>query len=301
MALEFSKEQLRGLMNDYYGGYRQTQRPITIRTRGGRSVTGNGYTTGNDTKYYKNNADWRAIGDELGININSTNDLSQLYNYFDENYVKGNGKKGEEATTEVATPEGLKPGDPGFTSEPNVAYGSGMNADGTPQTQYDYSKYNKGALLEKAASQISTGFYDQSLGVNPEIATQRFGHADLAGNLEAGQSASNLLAYFDSNGGSTLNADQKAGKEGGIYEQVKAMAELEKPLDLIPLPRAGGPVGKMNIAPASVGNAGNASGVRAKRSKASKYGRNAMGTSQFNRKSFGSPAASSLTIGGLNI
>lgn len=302
MALNFSDEQLRDLMNDYYGGYRQRSSTRYKRTRYGNVEDGQSYS--NDTQYYKDNADWRAIGDELGININSTNDLSQLYNYFDENYIKGNGKSEEkkiEGSQDTPAPEGLQPGEPGYTSEPTVNYGSGMNADGTPKTQYDYSKYNKGALLEKAASQISTGFYDQSYGNDPTVAATRFGHADLAGNLEAGQSATNLLAYFDGNGGSTLNADQKAGKEGGIYEQVKAMAELEEPLDLIPLPGSGGPVGKMNIAPAQVGNVGNASGVRAKRSKGSKYGRNSLGTSQFNRKSFGNSATSALKIRGLTI
>ena len=80
-----------------------------------------------------------------------------------------------------------------------------------------------------------------------------------------------------------------------------AVAELENPFDLMPLAGAGGPTAKMSIPAAMVGNAGNASGVRAKRSKASKYGRNAKGTSQFNRSNFGNPAGSALTIGGINI
>lgn len=301
MALTFSEEQLLQLKNDFYGGLKQTQRPryVMAGAGDGRGYRQEGYSSSLNTDYYKNNSNWRAIGDELGININSMNDISALYDYFTQNYLgAGDGKKKEE---EAKEPEALKPGDPGFTSEPTNNYANGMNADGTPKTQYDYSKYNEGALLEKAASQISTGFYDQSLGVNPEVAVQRFGHADLQGNLAAGQSATNLLEYFNSTGGSTLNPDQKKGKEGGIYEMVAAMAALEEPVKLTPLPGAGGPVGKMNIPAAQVGNNGNASGVRMKRSNASQSGTNAYGTSQFNRRNFGNPQRSSLSIGGLNI
>ena len=312
MALNFSDEQLRALMNDYYGGYQQKSSTRYKRTRNGNVEDGQSYS--NDTQYYKDNPYWRAIGDELGININSTNDLSQLYNYFDENYVKGGGKKKQEEQQQAAasTPQGLQPGDPGFVSTPTNNYNNQAQIDAdnqnnavlAAQQKYaaEYEAYSQQALANKVkrSGAVSTEFYDQSYGVDPGVATKKFGHADLAGNLSGGQSATQLLEYFDSTGSSTLNDDQKRGK-GGIYDDVVAMAELEKPLDLLPLPGAGGPTAKMSIPAAMVGNVGNASGIRAKRSKGSKYGRNSMGTSQFNRKSFGNSATSALKIGGLNI
>ena len=308
MALTFSEEQLRQLMNDYYGGYRTRQKPrYEMRGAGdGRAMTQTGYYDQLNTDYYKNNSNWRAIGDKLGININSINDISQLYDYFNENYLKGGSNKQEEVESAPAAPKELKPGEPGYNSEPTNNYNPGTGVYGTPEgqqvPQYDYSGYDSMAIANqvKKTGKVSTEFFNQFYNQDPEIAKQRFGHADLEGNLAAGISATDLLAYFNSNKQGTLNDDQKKGK-GGIYDQVAALAEAEEPLDLEPLPGAGGPVAKMNIPPAMVGKAGNASGVRPKRSKGSRYGRNSGGTSQFNRRNFGNAAKSPLTIGGLNI
>ena len=314
MALTFSEEQLRQLMNDYYGGYRTRQKPrYEMRGAGdGRAMTQTGYYDQLSTDYYKNNSNWRAIGDELGLNINSINDISQLYDYFNENYLKGGSTKEEEVAPTSSEPEALQPGDPGYTSEPTSNYNPGTGTYGTPggqpageaqpATNYDYSGYDAMAIADqvKKSGKITTEFYNQAYGQDPEIATQRFGDADLTGNLQAGITATQLLEYFNSNQQDTLNADQKKGT-GGIYDKVAALAEAEEPLDLLPLPKVGGPTAKMNIPPAMVGKAGNASGVRAKRSKGSKYRRNSGGTSQFNRRNFGNETKSPLTIGGLNI
>ena len=315
MALEFSKDQLRALMNDYYGGYKQKKSTDYKKTKYGKVEDGQSYV--NDAKYYKNNADWKAIGDELGININSTNDLSQLYNYFDENYIKGNKKEpnkptGSESGPGAEPPAGMKPGQDGYTYEPTSNYNpgtgtygngsqNGMQSNGQPATQYDYSGYDPNQIANqvKKSGQVTTAFYDKSFGINPEVGSQKFGDADLTGNLANGITATQLLDYFNSNDQNTLNDQQKKGT-GGIYDKVSALAEAEEPLDLLPLPDAGGPVAKMNIGPATVGNVGNASGIRSKRSKGSKSGFNSLGTSQLNRRNFGT-AKSPLTIGGLNI
>jgi len=307
MALTFSEEQLRQLQNDFYGGYRTRQRPrYELKGAGdGRAMTQTGFYDQISTDYYNNNSNWRAIGDELGININSINDISQLYDYFNENYLKGGSAK-EKVESAPAAPKELKPGEPGYNSEPTNNYNPGTGVYGTPEgepvTEYDYSGYDAMAIADKVkkTGKVSTEFFNQYYNQDPEIAKQRFGHADLDGNLAAGISATDLLAYFNSNKQGTLNDDQKKGK-GGIYDQVAALAEAEEPLDLEPLPGAGGPVAKMNIPPAMVGKGGNASGVRPKRSRGSRYGRNSAGTSQFNRRNFGNRAASPLTIGGLNI
>ena len=310
MALEFTEEQLRFLMNDYYGGYKQRRVQRTQQTIGGRTVGAEGYTTGNNTGYYKNNPLWRSIGDELGININSTNDLSQLYQYFNENYINTNGKGKAEAEV-VENSQGspatqdtpaLKPGEDGYAYEPtnNYANNANLNTDGTtkPPGNYDYSSYDEGKVLSEAKKGITTKFYNQAYGQTVDQGESMFGLADLAGNLQAGQSATDLLNYFDNTQSQTLAAEQRKG-QGGIYDEVAALAEAETPVNLSKLGGTGGPTAKMNIPPAMVGKAGNAAGVRPKRSQASKYGRNSMGTSQFNRNSF--DRRSALRIKGLNI
>ena len=308
MALKFNEDQLLNLTNDFYGGYKQGERArYEMRGAGdGRALRQTGYSNYLDTNYYKNNKNWRAIGDELGININSINDISQLYDYFNKNYLGGGKNQEEESSGGSSEPKALKPGDPGYTSEPTNNYNPGTGVYGTPEgeqvPQYDYSGYDAMAIANqvKKTGKVTTEFFNQFYNQDPEVGKKRFGHADLEGNLAAGISATDLLAYFDSNKQDTLNEDQRKGK-GGIYDQVAGLAEAEAPLDLTSLPGAGGPVGKMNIAPAMVGKGGNASGVRPKRSKGSRYGRNSAGTSQFNRKSFGNSSTSPLTIGGLNI
>ena len=118
--------------------------------------------------------------------------------------------------------------------------------------------------------------------------------------MAAGISATKLLDYFNSTGGSTLNPKQKAGQAGGIYERVAGLAAAEKPVETLPLPEAPEPM-KMMIGASQVGNAGNASGVRSKRSTGSKTGRNSGGTSQLNRANFGKSKSSPLSISGLTI
>jgi hypothetical protein len=171
---------------------------------------------------------------------------------------------------------------------------------GNQAGQYDHSGYDEAALLAGAAKDPTSGFYNKAYGQSPETGTKMFGHADLEGNLRAGQTGAGLLRYLDMNL-DKLNEGQGQGVQGGIYETVKSLAEAEEPVELESYSGAGGPVGKMNIPAAMVGKGGNASGVRPNRSSGSKYGRNSMGTSQFNRRSFGNSAASSLKIGGLNI
>jgi hypothetical protein len=224
---------------------------------------------------------------------------------------------GPNSQQQPSGPSNPKPGDKGYSYEPTNNYfgtqgspggqggqggqgGPGGYMQGSQAGNYDYSGYNEAALLAGAADTPTSGFYNQSYGVDPKRAEQMFGHADLAGNLQAGQTGTSLLRYLDGNM-SKLNEGQGAGVKGGIYETVKALAEAEEPVSLDSYPGAGGPVAKMNIPPAMVGKGGNASGIRPNRSKGSKYGRNSMGTSQFNRSNFGNSAKSSLTIGGINI
>ena len=208
---------------------------------------------------------------------------------------------------------GLKPGDKGYSYEPNNRYNGtpgsgqgmqqgGMNGQpGTAKGNYDYSGYDPAALSAQVQSsgEITTGFYNKGYGASVEQGTSQFGHADLEGNMAAGITSTQLRDWFDNGGAASLGAKQQAGT-GGIYDQVAAAAKAEEKLNIQKLPKPSAPP-QMRIPDAMVGNANNASGVRSKRSNSSRSGRNARGTSQFNRKSFGNPKTSALTIGGLNI
>lgn len=81
MALELSDEQLRNLKNDLYGGYNTT----TVRgkyQRTGRDSYNFGPSTQEVNYDHYRSGDWQAIADQIGIsNINSKNDISQLFDY----------------------------------------------------------------------------------------------------------------------------------------------------------------------------------------------------------------------------
>ena len=216
---------------------------------------------------------------------------------------------------EQGPPPGLKPGDKGYSYDPNNFYngtqGSGLpgrngapgipGQQGTQQGNYDYSGYDAAAISAgvQGSGNVSTKFYNKAYGASVEQGESQFGHADLEGNLAAGITSTQLKEWFDNGGAASLGAKQVAGT-GGIYDQVAAAAAAEEEVKIQKAPKPTAPP-PMRIPGATVGNAGNASGVRAKRSNSSRSGRNARGTSQFNRRSFGNPKTSALTIGGLNI
>lgn len=81
MALELNDSQLRNLKNDLYGGYNT----ITVRgkyQRTGKDSYGFGPSTQKVNYDHYRSGDWQAIADQIGIsNINSKNDISQLFDY----------------------------------------------------------------------------------------------------------------------------------------------------------------------------------------------------------------------------
>jgi|13_taG_2_1085334.scaffolds.fasta_scaffold75826_2 hypothetical protein len=71
---------LDSLRNDIYAGFRT--KTATIQGRQGKYGRGPSSTKQVfNAGYYKNHTGWRGIGDKLGININSQNDVRQLFDY----------------------------------------------------------------------------------------------------------------------------------------------------------------------------------------------------------------------------
>lgn len=81
-ANNITDTQLNKLRNDVYGGYKTRATP-KYETRGagrdGMRKVQTGYDQTFDADYYKSHPGWSKIGDKLGININSQNDVRQLY------------------------------------------------------------------------------------------------------------------------------------------------------------------------------------------------------------------------------
>ena len=79
-----NQKQRDQLQNDVYGGYKSASVP-KYGTRGagrdGTRTVQTGYDQVTNYGYYKNDPGWSAIADELGINVNSENDIRQLYDY----------------------------------------------------------------------------------------------------------------------------------------------------------------------------------------------------------------------------
>lgn len=153
--------------------------------------------------------------------------------------------------------------------------------------------------VNAARSGVTSMFYSPQFvdWRNPSSVAQGqsgFGHADLAGNRAAGYSYTDILSYLDSNPGK-LNANQRPGIQGGLYEQIKAGAEGEMVTEYPEpeLPKT------LMVGSTGLGNSGAAEGVRPKRSENSRSGRSSLGTSQYNRSNFGtrrSPLAIGLNV-----
>lgn len=285
----------------------------TEETWGWRGAGKDGLTRGKvgdkttkDYSQYEQDEDWKRIAKNLGFTHEkrSMEDINAMIDFVNQGrYGGGSGQKEKP----VIQPSNPLPGEPGYTSEPINNYTNGKAGQQvSPQQLYaaEYAAYNGDAIASKVAStgQISTEFYNSAYGQSPEMGTTRFGDADLAGNLSAGITATQLLKFFDGSGSSSLGPGQIKGK-GGIYDQVAAMALAETPLELEELPDAGRlpPPIQMTIGPQQIGNQGNAAGVKFKTSEGSKTGRSSGGTTQFNRNSFGKSMKSPLSIGGLTI
>lgn len=78
-----SNKQLDQLRNDVYGGFKTRSIPrYEMRGAGsGRASRQTGYQDVFNPSYYKYHAGWSSIGDKLGININSQNDVRQMYDF----------------------------------------------------------------------------------------------------------------------------------------------------------------------------------------------------------------------------
>ena len=107
----FNPNNLKGkyldsLRNDIYGGFKTKSVPrYDMRGAGsGRRLVQTGYGQQFDANYYKEHTGWRGIGDKLGININSKNDVRQLYDY-----VNGYKPPAPAAATPTAAPVAKAP------------------------------------------------------------------------------------------------------------------------------------------------------------------------------------------------
>ena len=81
MALQLNDSQLRNLKNDIYGGY-NTKTVKGKYRRTGKSSYGYGPSTQEVNYDYYRSGDWQAVANQIGIrNINSKNDISQMFDY----------------------------------------------------------------------------------------------------------------------------------------------------------------------------------------------------------------------------
>jgi hypothetical protein len=101
---DITAAQMDKLRNDVYGGFK-TKDVARYEMRGagsGRSSVQTGYDSVFNKDYYREHAGWSSIGDKLGININSQNDVRQLYDFV-------NGYKPPAAATAPAAPAAPAP------------------------------------------------------------------------------------------------------------------------------------------------------------------------------------------------
>ena len=107
----FNPNNLKGkyldsLRNDVYSGF-ATKSVERWESRGagdGRANRHVGYDQVFNPDYYKEHTGWRGIGDKLGININSKNDVRQLFDY-----VNGYKPPAPAAATPTAAPVAKAP------------------------------------------------------------------------------------------------------------------------------------------------------------------------------------------------
>jgi hypothetical protein len=108
----FNPNNLKGkyldsLRNDIYAGFKTKSVPkyeMRGAGRDGRRSVQTGYSQQFDANYYKEHEGWRGIGDKLGLNINSQNDVRQLYDY-----VNGYKPPAPAAPTPTAAPVAKAP------------------------------------------------------------------------------------------------------------------------------------------------------------------------------------------------
>ena len=182
--------------------------------------------------------------------------------------------------------------------------------------------------LKEAKKKISTQFVgrqyhpDWKKDYDPGGPASMFGDADLLGNLKAGWSKQEILEYLDNNQ-QVLNANNKKGVAGGIYEKLNAqryVAGTDAIDEILPIapeaaiqavaaipaveaidPIDAIPARNLLIGNSTLGNAGYADIVAPNRSKSSRSNRSSYGTSQFNRSNFGKKKKSPISVTGLNI
>ena len=378
MAWEnFDAEMRRRLGQDFDAGFNQS----------------NGKT---NLGYYQNNQDWKAVGNSLGLKIDSINNLNAVFDYVGTNKRKGkkdspssgggagglqNSGSGATYSTATAFDPG-RPYVPGVPGSPAVEAVEAVDAvegviaqveknpesnrkrstaargpnswmgaggfDGNPNnwgakdligayrsgyTEQDVENYlrqgnafdpNGSAYraLREAKKKISTQFVGREY--HPDYKKDyasggpayMFGEADLIGNRRAGWSDVEILEYLDSNT-NVLNANNKPGVEGGLYEMlnskryqpgVKGISPQAAiaAVDAIPAVEAIDPIEaiparNLLIGNSNLGNAGYAQAVAPNRSEGSRSTRSSYGTSQFNRNNFGKKKRSSITTNGLTI
>lgn len=188
-----------------------------------------------------------------------------------------------------------------------------------------YAEGSAYRALKEAKKRISTQFVgrdyhpDWKKDYDPGGPASLFGDADLLGNRKAGWSDQEILEYLDKNP-QVLNANNKKGVAGGIYEKLNAkryVAGVEgitaqdaiAAVDAIPAVEAISPIDPIKGTPArnllignsTLGNAGYAQAVAPNRSEGSRSSRSSYGTSQFNRSNFGKKKKSPISTNGLNI
>ncbi len=191
-----------------------------------------------------------------------------------------------------------------------------------------YSEGSAYRALREAKKKISTQFVGRQY--HPDWTqdyaaggpASMFGDADLLGNLKAGWSKQEILEYLDNNQ-QVLNANNKKGVAGGIYERLNAQRyvpgtdAIEEILPIAPEaaiqavaaipaveaidPIEAIPARNLLIGNSTLGNAGYADIVAPNRSKSSRSNRSSYGTSQFNRTNFGKKKRSPINLTGLNI
>lgn len=181
--LNFGEDVRRRLGNDANGGFRQRSVPI-YGSRGagdGRATRQVGYGQTTDVGYYANNSDWQQVASTLGINnINSMNDINQMYNFVnDSRYgAASSGKKEEEAE-----------------ADPNDGrYEVTANDPATQATAGEPATYsNPGSNVGE--KQGPSGFDGSNIS-SFAGRSDRFGMADLKGAYQSGYSQADVMAHL---------------------------------------------------------------------------------------------------------
>ena len=156
---------LDSLRNDIYAGFRTKSVPryeMRGAGRDGRRRVQTGYDQQFNANYYRDHPGWGSIGDKLGININSQNDVRQLFDY-----VNGYKPPAKAAPTPKAAP---------VAKAPSISFKQEVS-----QINQQYQNENK-RLTDLIASQ-NKAYNDQAAAFDKRFSQQQASFDSSINNL----------------------------------------------------------------------------------------------------------------------